>query len=218
MRRAIMASVIAGLVSTASFASAASIIIDFETQSTGSAASLSASDPALSSPVVFTTTDTSNITVSDLSSISGAITFGSRSISASAPIFITFPTAVSSVSVQAGHNDGNSYSLTLQAFANAAGTGSALGSDTEPLPAVGTLFNSTNLEVDQAGIMSAEISGGGSGVFFDNVGLTTGPTGGGTAAVPLPSSLMMFPLGAACAGLVLYRNRGRMRTSGNMWE
>jgi hypothetical protein len=210
MRRAILASVVVGLASAGSMASAASILIDFETQSPGSVPSLSISDAALPSPVVFTTTDSSNITVSDLSSISGAIDFGSASISAGSPIFIVFPTAVSSVSVQAGHNDGNSYSLTLQAFGNAAGTGPALGSDTEPLPAVGTLFNSTNLEVDQSGIFSAEITGGGSGVFFDNVGLTTGTIGGGgTSAVPLPSSLVMFPLGAAFAGLIAYRSRRR---------
>jgi hypothetical protein len=211
MRRAIVASVIVGLASTASLASAASILIDFETQSTGTSSSISASDPSLSAPVVFTTTDGSNITVTDLSSISGAINFGTRSISAGSPIFITFPTAVSSVSLEAGHNDGASYSLTLSAFGNSAGTGVALGSDTEPLPAIGTLFNSTTLEVDQSGILSAEITGGGSGVFFDNVGLTTGSIGGGTgpSAVPLPSSLMMFPLGAACAGLVIYRSRRR---------
>lgn len=213
MRRAIVASVIGGLTSIASFASAASIVIDFETQSTGSAPSLSASDPSLPLPVVFTTIDASKITVSDLSSISGAITFGSRSISASSPILIDFPTAVSSVSLQAGHNDGNSYSLTLQAFGGASGTGPALGSDTEPLPAVGTLFNSTTLEVDQSDIFSAEITGGGVGVFFDNVGITTGAMGGGTQAVPLPDSLMMFPLGAACAGLVIYRSRRRSALS-----
>jgi hypothetical protein len=206
-----MGSFVVALASSVSLVSAASILIDFENQSTGSSPTLTVSDPSLSSPVVFSTTDSSNITVSDLSSISGAIDFGSRSISAGSSILIVFPTAVSSVSLQAGHNDGQSYSLTLQAFANTSGTGTALGSDMEPLPAIGTLFNSSTLEVDQADIMSAEISGGGNGVFLDNVAFTTGAMGGegGTSAVPLPSSLAMFPLGAICAGLVICRSRRR---------
>jgi hypothetical protein len=211
MRAAFLGSFVVALASGASLVSAASIVIDFENQSTGSSPTLTISDPSLTSPVIFTTTDSSNITVSDLSSISGAINFGTRSISAGSPILISFPTAMSSVSLEAGHNDGASYSLTLQAFSGTGGMGMSLGSDTEPLPGVGTLFNSTTLEVDQAGIFSAEISGGGSGVFLDNVGLTTGAMGGGgaTSAVPLPSSLAMFPLGAACVGLVIYRNRRR---------
>jgi hypothetical protein len=112
---------------------------------------------------------------------------------------------VSRVSIEAGHDDGNSGSITLTAFGGASGTGTLLGSDMENLFAVGTTFNTTSLEVDAAGIESAELSYDSTQtVYFDNLGATTGSA---TSAVPLPAAALTFPVGAVFAGLAIRRMR-----------
>jgi hypothetical protein len=194
------------------FASAASILIDFEDQTAASATTISETDPSLSAPITFAATDGSAINIVNLSTVPGAINFGNASLQANAPILINFPTDVTSVSVEAGHNDGASYTVKLTAFGSTGGTGTSLGSDTESLFAVGTTFNSTSLEVDANGIRSAVLdsgTGGANGVDFDNVGITTAAatTGGGGTAVPLPNAASMFLGGAAVAAFAGLRMR-----------
>jgi hypothetical protein len=159
--------------------------------------------------------------VVELSSQSGTTAFGSRSLVAAAPLTtfynVNFSQPVSSFSVQMGNfGTGITDNLALTAFTGINGTGTNLGttSDSLVLTDASTLAIKT-LQISGAGIRSVEFVGGdtvnANSAFVDNFGATfatsggiggtggTGGNGGGPSAVPLPSALLVAPLGALVA-------------------
>jgi hypothetical protein len=151
--------------------------------------------------------------IADLSSFSGTVAFGARSLvpdsASTAPFIANFSPPVSSVSVMMGHFGSDTATIGVDGFDASDATGTSLGNVTDTLPGIdANTFTLKSVELDHANIVSARFVGGVNGdnsVYYDNIGVATGATG--TTAVPLPSAALAFPLGAVVAGLAMRRFR-----------
>ena len=204
-----------------SSAKAGSALFDFEDQATTTQDGLSTL--ALSNAGVNATLDRGGQTFGllDISNQSGTSAFGARTLvpgTTGNNVFnVNFSQPISTVSLQYGDFGAKTDTLTLTAWSGPSGTGTLMGISQINLPAVPNTFTSQTLSLTTNGAQSVQFDGGAAGasgatdnsVYYDNLAVTTGSTGGGTTSVPLPAAAWTAPLGAALALLAAKRLRQR---------
>jgi hypothetical protein len=190
-----------------STARAGSVLYDFESLPIGGSTAYSVTAPGETQAITVHAADGSKLDVVDLSSVSGATPFGSRTLQldasdSTAALVIDFPFSVTSVSAQIGHVGSDEFTpatLSLNAYDTTDRVPPAKASANDSLAGIAGLFNFKTLTVDSSGIRSVELlgtEGGFNTAFFDNIAITTGSTPSTPQPVPLPPAVAMFPAAA----------------------